>query len=243
MSKARSIRSCPGRSSSAVSGIIVFTHSMPSFCPMCRHSLTAKTCLLSRGGRHVFSCNRCHPGSCTGCGLLTSVPRSGDRVGHSTTSLHNFVRVAPVGKLTCGVSLGVSCGGGAGRGCAGPACNANSVDNNDMDGCGCHAANVAFGGIVGCRRAFGSMRSVHIVTNRRCCRCGASGFNKDHDGIVVSKFCRPSTTSSLNSFNKGDSRCGLLDFFKDTRCSCGRGCFLSTSIHSSNSSHFRPSRH
>lgn len=234
-----------GTDLSGCSGTFVFARRVTPVCPMCTCSRgKGHVCSRRNGAICSFNSNACdaHVNNFDGRGITTGSKLSIRRALGSGFGNHNAVGVGVVSNL--GTATGVNCSlvGRVHASRVGRLCKSTTGIGNHACGCGRHVRSFATGRLLACDGTF-NRRGVSVVTNRRSCSCALGCRCARGCGFCAVKGPRFGGTVAVDSVGSCARRRDVRDFFNHMGCSFSGGCCLSTDVHSSRSSGFRPSRH
>lgn len=240
LSGTHSVQDSPKQDDSAISNVVAFARSLPSFYPVYQRDMKTGAYLLDENGDRMFDYGEYRPNSYAKYNLLASMPHDKREVKRDAASLRGYVQVAPIEGLTYKMSLNVDYNSKFLHNYDNPTYGPGSISGGEVSKQNYRTTGMTFNNVVNYQRTINDNHNIRVMVGQEYYEYNTSNFGGTRSKVIMDGFYEPDAASSLSDFSGDSDQYKLLSYFGSAEYSYASKYFLSGSVRTDGSSRFHP---
>lgn len=240
LSGTHSVQDSPKQDDSAISNVVAFARSLPSFYPVYQRDMKTGAYLLDENGDRMFDYGEYRPNSYAKYNLLASMPHDKREVKRDAASLRGYVQVAPIEGLTYKMSLNVDYNSKFLHNYDNPTYGPGSISGGEVSKQNYRTTGMTFNNVVNYQRTINDNHNIRVMVGQEYYEYNTSNFGGTRSKVIMDGFYEPDAASSLSDFSGDSDQYKLLSYFGSAEYSYVSKYFLSGSVRTDGSSRFHP---
>ena len=240
LSGTHSVQDSPKQDDSAISNVVAFARSLPSFYPVYQRDMKTGAYLLDENGDRMFDYGEYRPNSYAKYNLLASMPHDKREVKRDAASLRGYVQVAPIEGLTDKMSLNVDYNSKFLHNYDNPTYGPGSISGGEVSKQNYRTTGMTFNNVVNYQRTINDNHNIRVMVGQEYYEYNTSNFGGTRSKVIMDGFYEPDAASSLSDFSGDSDQYKLLSYFGSAEYSYASKYFLSGSVRTDGSSRFHP---
>lgn len=240
LSGTHSVQDSPKQDDSAISNVVAFARSLPSFYPVYQRDMKTGAYLLDENGDRMFDYGEYRPNSYAKYNLLASMPHDKREVKRDAASLRGYVQVTPIEGLTYKMSLNVDYNSKFLHNYDNPTYGPGSISGGEVSKQNYRTTGMTFNNVVNYQRTINDNHNIRVMVGQEYYEYNTSNFGGTRSKVIMDGFYEPDAASSLSDFSGDSDQYKLLSYFGSAEYSYASKYFLSGSVRTDGSSRFHP---
>ena len=240
LSGTHSVQDSPKQDDSAISNVVAFARSLPSFYPVYQRDMKTGAYLLDENGDRMFDYGEYRPNSYAKYNLLASMPHDKRELKRDAASLRGYVQVAPIEGLTYKMSLNVDYNSKFLHNYDNPTYGPGSISGGEVSKQNYRTTGMTFNNVVNYQRTINDNHNIRVMVGQEYYEYNTSNFGGTRSKVIMDGFYEPDAASSLSDFSGDSDQYKLLSYFGSAEYSYASKYFLSGSVRTDGSSRFHP---
>ena len=240
LSGTHSVQDSPKQDDSAISNVVAFARSLPSFYPVYQRDMKTGAYLLDENGDRMFDYGEYRPNSYAKYNLLASMPHDKREVKRDAASLRGYVQVTPIEGLTYKMSLNVYYNSKFLHNYDNPTYGPGSISGGEVSKQNYRTTGMTFNNVVNYQRTINDNHNIRVMVGQEYYEYNTSNFGGTRSKVIMDGFYEPDAASSLSDFSGDSDQYKLLSYFGSAEYSYASKYFLSGSVRTDGSSRFHP---
>lgn len=240
VSGTHSLQDYPKQDDSAISNVVMFARSLPSFYPVYQRDLTTGAYLLDENGNRMFDYGEYRPNSYAKYNLLASLPHDKSEIKRDAASLRGFIQVTPIEGLSYKMSMNIDYNNRTNHDYVNPTYGTGSINGGSVSKYNYRTTGMTFNNVVNYQHTFADRHDIRLMAGQEYYEYNTSFFGGERSKVIMDGFYEPDAASSLNGFEGNSDSYKLLSFFGTAEYAYAQKYFVSASVRSDGSSRFHP---
>lgn len=240
VSGTHSIQDYPKQDDSAISNIVMFARSVPSFYPVYKRDLGTGQYLMDEYNNRIFDYGEYRATSYAKYNLAASMPHDKNQIKRDAASVRGYLQLTPIKGLSYKMSLNIDYNSRFDHFYENPTYGPSSLTGGSVSKSNSRTIGMTFNNVINYRHTFNKKHDFRLMAGHEYYEFNSSNFGGSRSKVIMDGFYEPDAASSLNSFYGNSDQYKLLSFFGSAEYSYKQKYFVSTSVRSDGSSRFHP---
>ncbi len=235
-----SIQDYPKQDDSAITNVVLFGRSVPSFYPIYERDLATGEYLLDEKGNRIFDYGDYRASSYAKYNLVASMPHDKNEIKRDAASLRGYVQINPIEGLTYKMSVNVDYNNKTNHDYSNPTYGPSSITGGSVSKYNYRTTGMTFNNVINYNHTFNKKHDMRVMAGQEYYEYNSSNFGGSRTNIIMDGFYEPDAASTLGDFGGYSDQYKLLSFFGSAEYSYNQKYFLSASVRADGSSRFHP---
>ena len=240
LSGSHSIQDYPKQDDSAITNVVLFARSIPSFYPVYKRDYTTGEYLLDESGNRQFDYGEYRPTSYAKYNLAASLPHDKNEIKRDVASLRGYVQITPIEGLTYKMSLNVDYNNRVDHDYTNPTYGTGSISGGSVSKYNYRTTGLTYNNVINFQRTFNDVHDIRLMAGQEYYEYNTSNFGGSRSKVIMDGYYEPDAASTLTGFDGNSDQYKLLSFFGSAEYSYDMRYFISASVRSDGSSRFHP---